>query len=398
MRQMQKSIRAGVLIMLAFASQMLANAFASATGSWSVKTFCCLGLGGEELPFSGEARLPVLLFEPERAVTVRFSPDLREWLQTGETLVIIAANCKILERSSQYIVIVPAYEDGANHGCLWFYARKSDSEERLLGTLHFASTKMGVDSEDDLVIDPMSIRDLPVMVDESNRPIASVGFPVEGHLGWILFEHGDSEGAAPDRERPGMPKWAEAVIRVPPGTKTSLIPPSAMPRRPRDCDGFVNGRKQVEGEWIVVNRRRTGNLVRCGSIDSQVGSTRTYRLCGRAAVEFAANFGIRLPMPGGRVDLGDIKIVGEIGGCITITVVNNTNTRVDIFCQAYEFDLIKIRDIFCCVNGQVRLCERWVCWVTVTRLEQTIPGIGGGITIPPNIGPVGDAFPCQRTH
>jgi hypothetical protein len=212
---------------------------------------------------------------------------------------------------------------------------------------------------------------------------------------WIFFDS-DFQAAAPDRER-RLPKWAEAELKFPPGSIGSEIPPSALPKRPSDCKGFVNGRKQVDGEWIDVGLAQPrGPAYVCGRIGSEHGSTYSLRLCGKAALDFVVKLGLKeLPAVGKLMDVGgNIKIRGEIGGCITVTITNNTNTEVNIMCQDYTANQIMIRDVFCCVNNTVRLCERWVCTRTVVITETSIPGFG--IKIPPTEPTIPPS--CVRTH
>lgn len=344
----------------------------------------------DTLPFSGTARIPVLLFEPDGPITIHFLPSLRELLYPEEELVITPANCKVLSQTDTSLEIMPTYEDGSNQGYIYFHARNRSSREmRFLGSIHFASSKLPVDSDDDLWIDPKSIRDLAIMADENDRPFASIGFPSVGNLGWILFKHSDFEGTAPDRERRSrLPKWAEAELKFPPGTRRSAIPRSALPKRPSNCSGFVNGRLEVEGDWVTVGPPRLKGRIKVGSISSGGSSTHSFTVCGKAASKFLADLGIRMPLPVGRpINIrGNMTITVEINGCITVTVVNNTGRDQAIMASYYEVDQLMIKDVFCCVNGQVRLCERWVCTRTTTMVVTDIPGMG--IVEPPLFHPV----------
>jgi hypothetical protein len=342
------------------------------------------------------ARLPVLIFEPGSPIRMRFAPSPHDLLNDRETLVTIVANCVVVSQTREELTIQPTYEDGSNHGYIWFYAR-SGEDERLLGIIHFASQTLPVDSEDDLVLLPNTVRNLVEMEDENRQTVAYVGFFVGGPMkecAWILFG-GDFQTSAPDRER-RLPKWAEAELRFPPGKVGSRIPPSALPKRPSNCDGFgTDGRKSIEGEWIDINSRPRGSGYVCGRIGRERGSTYSFRLCGKAALDFVVKLGINLPGPGRVIDVGgNIKIRGEINGCITVTITNNTNTEVNIMCQDYTANQIMIRDVFCCVNNTVRLCERWVCARTVVITETSIPALG--IKIPPTEPTIPPS--CVRTH
>jgi len=342
------------------------------------------------------ARLPVLIFEPGSPIRMRFAPSPHDLLNDRETLVTIVANCVVVSQTREELTIQPTYEDGSNHGYIWFYAR-SGEDERLLGIIHFASQTLPVDSEDDLELVPNSVRDLVKMEDENGQTVAHVGFFVGGPMkncAWIFFDS-DFQAAAPDRER-RLPKWAEAELKIPPGSIGSRIPRSALPKRPSNCTSFENGRKQVDGEWINVGSAQPrGPAYVCGRIGSERGSTYSFRLCGKAAWDFGAEMGINLPGPGRVIDVGgNIKIRGEINGCITVTITNNTNTEVNIMCQDYTANQIMIRDVFCCVNNTVRLCERWVCTRTVVITETSIPGFG--IRIPPTEPMIPPS--CVRTH
>lgn len=334
----------------------------------------------DTLPFSGTARIPVLLFEPDGPITIHFLPSLRELLYPEEELVITPANCKVLSQTDTFLEIMPTYENGANQGYIYFHARKSSSREmRFLGSIHFASSKLPVDSNDDLWIDPQSIRDLTIMVDEDDRPFASIGFPSVGNLGWILFRHSNFGVAAPDRERRSsrLPKWAEAELKFPPGSRRSTIPRSALPQRPSNCLGSVGGSLEVEGDWITIGRPRLQQRIKVGSISSGRDSTHTFTVCGKAASKFLADLGIKVSLPVGRpINIrGNMTINAEINGCITVTVVNRTGRDQDMFASYYEVDQLMIKDVFCCVNGQVRLCERWVCTRTTTMVILDIPGM-----------------------
>ena len=213
MRNRQKWLKAeGVLC----ASMLLTTLLATALPCHAQKGSPVLAPAPQEA--FQTARLPVLIFEPGSPIRMRFAPSPHDLLNDRETLVTIVANCVVVSQTREELTIQPTYENGSNHGYIWFYAR-SGEDERLLGIIHFASQTLPVDSEDDLELVPNSVRDLVKMEDENGQTVAHVGFFVGGPMkncAWIFFDS-DFQAAAPDRER-RLPKWVEAELKIPPGS------------------------------------------------------------------------------------------------------------------------------------------------------------------------------------
>lgn len=333
--------------------------------------------GGERVNTTLALRMPVWLIEPDTTARLLFY-NLKEYLAPSEELVVESVNAQVLHVDVETLVFRPQYQHGANNGYVALLAR-GNGEERLLGAIHFASEEIPYDGPEDVRIYPERAMVFPEVYDyETNRTIGFRGFFTGGPLkNWGSFDVEYQQGsAAPDRPK-RLPKWVEAELEIPIGRPGSSIPPSALPVRPRDCRGFENGRKTADGVWVNVGMPTPVESRECGSISAERGTTYTRQLCGKAAAEFAANLGIKLPLPGQSIQVGgNMKVKGELNGCITVTVTNTTGTRLSIICRTTRVNQLKIRDVFCCRDGVPYLCERWVCYRYVDRTTSEIPALG----------------------
>lgn len=318
------------------------------------------------------------LIEPDTTARLRFY-GLREYLAASEELVVEAVNAQVLQAGPEILKFRPSYSGGANNGYVLLIAREGD-HERVLGVIRFASEEMPYDSPDDVQVHSDRAVSFPEIYDyESNQSMGFLGFFTDGPVAdqvSIVVEY-EQESAAPDRPR-RLPKWVEAELKIPIGQVGSSIPPSALPPTPRDCRGFVNGRKTVEGSWINIGPAiPVGTPVNCGSISGSGNNTYTRTLCDKAAVDFATNLGVKVPGPGRTIEVGgSVKIRGEQNRCITVTVTNTTGATVSIICRTTRVNQLKFRDVYCCRNGQPHLCERWVCYRFVDTTVAEIPALG----------------------
>lgn len=318
------------------------------------------------------------LIEPDTIARLRFY-GLRDYLAESEELVVEAVNAQILQANPEGLEFRPLYAGGVNNGYVLLMAREGDNE-RVLGFIHFASEEMPCDSPDDVKVRPERAVSFPEIYDhETNQSLGYLGFFTDGPLAdrvSIVVEYQQGRASADKPRR--LPKWVEAELRIPVGQVGSSIPPEALPPRPRDCRGFTNGRKTVEGSWVNVGTAiPVGAPMNCGSISGSGNTTYTRTLCGKAAAEFAARLGIQLPAPGRTVDVGgNTKIRGELNGCITVTITNTTGSTVAIICRTTRVNQLRFRDVFCCRNGQPYLCERWVCYRFVDTTTAEIPAFG----------------------
>ncbi|MFN4033322.1 MAG: hypothetical protein ACK4ME_06810 [Fimbriimonadales bacterium] len=353
-----------------------------------------------ELAPSIVASYNVWIIELGTIVHLRFTSSLKDYLNPSEELIVESQNASILQADTERLVFCTDYNDGSNNGYICLTARSIRGEnERVLAIVAFASTEIPYRSSRDLIIPNDKIRDFPELYDyEAEQTVGYVGFFTHGLLTNALSVHIalDNESLVPDRSR-RLPRWVEAELKVPPGKPGSSIPRFALPRRPLNCLGFENGRKVVNGEWVSVGEpTRVGEPMECGSITSDRQSEFTRYLCGKAATEFAASLGVKIPLPGQSTNVGaNIKIRGELNVCITVTVRNNTGTKFDIICKFYEGKQMMIKDTFCCRNGTPYLCERSVCYRTVTYSQAEISALG--LIFPKVQGEPAEPT-CTRTH
>lgn len=340
--------------------------------------------------------IPVWLIEPDTRVRIRFL-NLNDYLTPAEELVTESVNAQVFHADRETLEFRPSYTSGVNNGYVLLIARQG-IEERLLGAIRFASEEMPYDGAEDIRIDPLRAVAFPEIYDfEQNRTLGYLGFFTDGSLrDWVSLIVAYEQSLAPDRPR-RLPKWVEAELKIPIGGVGSSIPRIAVPVRPRDCQGFQNGRKTVEGPWVNIGEPKpTGSAVVCGSINNSGNNTYTRTLCGKAAAEFAINLGgIKLPGFGQIIDVGgNIKIKGEANGCITVTITNTTGATVNIICRTSRVNQLKFRDVFCCRDGVPYLCERWVCYRYVDVTTAEIPAFG--IVLPGSTAPSPET--CTRTN